>query len=805
MKYEFDEFQFDPENARLSRRGIVLHAEPKAMRVLEVLLDNNGSLVERDALLNQVWGRVIVTPGTLTRLVADLRRLLGDDSVKPRFIETIHTKGYRWVAAVAGARDTVSRSAPPERSIELIGRDEELTKLQVLAATSRLLTLAGPGGTGKTQLALELARRRESQRTNSVVWIDLTAASDARALPGLVTAALGVQLPDGVDFAPGVARAIGNREVLLLLDNCEHLVSSVAAIAQAILARCPGVSIVCTSQATLNVPEESVSWVLPLKLPEANWEAAEDPLSILLESGAVRLLRDRAHAVTRNFELTRENAPSVVEICRRLDGLPLALELAAARLAILTPRQLVVALEDRFTLLSRQAAGANLRHGSLRHAIEWSYELLEERERDLLDSFGAFVGTWSLDAALAVAGGQSVAGATLNGLQSLVQKSLVIVERAPGGLRYRMLDSVRAFACARLDTLGRADKVRRLHARYFAGLAGSAGEKLLEDDQVIWMDHLDAEWANLRAAWEWLLDKPEHRAKAVELLAGLRWHFWIRGRYTEALQWYREGEALIEECSPAERTRLCNGYAIALLHATRLESSMQLARRAASCAEVSGLVWEHAFALGVQTWLAIVNGHAAEAEVSAARAAQLCKDLNQPWIEGFNRLSSAFSHVYGQFHEKALQAISEAAEMFDRAHDCHMRMFATIQMALQQFLTGDLGGARRNMLKGLDIARRIANPRGLTGVCETTAYIAAQDGNAELAARLLGAAETGRVMTGAPQFPNWVKPHDVAWGEICASIGATSADELFAAGKLAGPRESAQLAAVYLQSEASGR
>ncbi len=232
----------------------------------------------------------------------------------------------------------------------------------------------------------------------------------------------------------------------------------------------------------------------------------------------MRLLRDRAHAVTPHFELTRENASFVVEICRRLDGLPLALELAATRLAILTPRQLVAALEDRFTLLSRQAAGANLRHGSLRHAIEWSYELLEERERDLLDSFGVFVGTWSLDAALAVAGGQSMAGATLNGLQSLVQKSLVIVERAPGGLRYRMLDSVRAFACARLDAIGRADQVRLLHAHYFARLAGAAGEKLLEDDQVIWMDHLDAEWSNLRAAWEWLLDKPAHRAEAVELL-----------------------------------------------------------------------------------------------------------------------------------------------------------------------------------------------------------------------------------------------------------------------------------------------
>ena len=198
--YEFDEFQFEPRNARLSRRGVLLHTEPKAMQVLEVLLDGHGSLVDRDTLLNLVWGRVIVTPGTLTRLIAELRRVLGDDPLKPRFIETIHTKGYRWIAAVASAKRTMRRSGPPERSIELIGRDEDLTQLQVIAATSRLLTLAGPGGTGKTQLALELARRRESQQPNSVVWIDLTAASDERALPGLITTALDVQLPDGVGF-----------------------------------------------------------------------------------------------------------------------------------------------------------------------------------------------------------------------------------------------------------------------------------------------------------------------------------------------------------------------------------------------------------------------------------------------------------------------------------------------------------------------------------------------------------------------------------------------------------------------------
>jgi len=799
--YEFDEFRFEPRDVRLVRRGVVLHAEPKAMKVLEVLLQSSGSLVERDTLLEQVWGRVIVTPGSLTRLIAELRRLLGDDPLKPRFIETVHTKGYRWIAPVAQVGElTLRRSAPPERSIELIGRDEDLTQLELIAATSRLVTLAGPGGTGKTQLALELARRRESQQPNSVYWIDLTAAGDERALPGLITAALDLQLPDSADLAGGLAQALGKRQLLLLLDNCEHLAVSLAALARTVLSRCSNVSIICTSQARLDVPEETVFWVSPLRLPGSGWETSVDPLRTLLESPAIRLLRERAHSITPYFELTRDNASFVVEICRRLDGLPLALELAAARLATLSPQQLIGALGDRFGLLARQA-GATQRHGSLREAIEWSYELLEPAERELLDHFGVFFGTWSLDAALAVAGGQAKAGATLNGLQSLVQKSLVIVERGPGGLRYRLLESVRAFACARLDAMDRTDQARLLHARYFARLAATAGEKLLEDDQVVWMDHLDLEWPNLRAAWEWLLTRPVHRAHAVELMVGLRWHFWIRGKYTEAMQWYSEAEALIEECGASDQARLFNGHAIALLHARRLEDALLHAGRAAACAELSDLAWEHAYALGVQAWLAIALGRPQDAKTSSEKAAELSRQLHQPWIEGFTRLGLAFSPVYAQDHAQAVTAMREVASIFDRAPDRHMRMFATVQLALQQFLTGDSIAARGNTLRGLCFARQIANPRGLTGICETSAYIAAQEGHAPLAARLLGAAEAGRQMSGAPQFPYWMKLHDTAWEEICARIGQTAANDIFAAGELAGPRACAPQAAAFLQSE----
>jgi tetratricopeptide (TPR) repeat protein len=415
--------------------------------------------------------------------------------------------------------------------------------------------------------------------------------------------------------------------------------------------------------------------------------------------------------------------------------------------------------------------------------------------------FGVFFGTWSLDAALAVAGGQAKAGATLNGLQSLVQKSLVIVERGPGGLRYRLLESVRAFACARLEAMDRTDQARLLHARYFARLAATAGEKLLEDDQVVWMDHLDLEWPNLRAAWEWLLTRPVHRAHAVELMVGLRWHFWIRGKYTEAMQWYSEAEALIEECGASDQARLFNGHAITLLHARRLEDALLHARRAAACAESSDLAWEHAYALGVQAWLAVALGRPQDAKSELRKGRGTQPTVASTLDRRLHATGARFQSVYAQDHAQAVTDMREVASIFDSAADRHMRMFATVQLALQQFLTGDSIAARGNTLRGLSFARQIANPRGLTGICETSAYIAAQEGHAPLAARLLGAAEAGRQMSGAPQFPYWMKLHDTAWEEICARIGQTAANDIFAAGELAGPRACAPQAAAFLQSE----
>ena len=231
-----------------------------------------------------------------------------------------------------------------------------------------------------------------------------------------------------------------------------------------------------------------------------------------------------------------------------------------------------------------------------------------------------------------MAGGAAKAGATLNGLQSLVQKSLVMVECAPEGLRYRLLDSVRLFACARLSAMGQEDRVRQLHAVYFSYLAARAANNFLGEKQVAWMDHIDLEWSNVRAAWEWLLPRTNYQALAIDLLTGLHWHFWIRGKYSEALQWYCEAQDILQGCAAADQARLFNGYATTLLHAAQINKGIDCVRRATVGAQEAGLQWELAFALSLSAWLAVIAGRSAEGRRFTAEAMTVCAPLNQPVI-----------------------------------------------------------------------------------------------------------------------------------------------------------------------------
>jgi predicted ATPase/DNA-binding SARP family transcriptional activator len=387
----------------------------------------------------------------------------------------------------------------------LLGRQRELEQAAALLSRTRLLTLTGAGGSGKTRLALELARRDGRE----VTWVELAPVSDPGLVPQQILSALELPEPPARDVLTVVVDALRERTLLLVLDNCEHLVDACAAVAEAILRQCPSVSILTTTREALGITGEQ-TWLVP-------------PLD---QRDAVELFAERARAVLPAFSIEPHNADDVRRICRRLDGIPLAIELAAARAKVLPIAQIAQRLDNAFSLL---AAGSRTipRHRTIRATIEWSYRLISPEEQIVFRRLAVFAGTFSIDAAEAVCGGD-----VLGVLSALVDKSLVLCDRSAGSARYRLLETVRQFALEKLGEAGERELVRDRHARFFLALAEAAEPRVFagaSDPPTLL--RLDEEIANLRAA----IDAEELPAELeLRFAYALDWYWFARAHFHEA-------------------------------------------------------------------------------------------------------------------------------------------------------------------------------------------------------------------------------------------------------------------------------
>ncbi|HYR29375.1 MAG TPA: NB-ARC domain-containing protein, partial [Thermoanaerobaculia bacterium] len=390
----------------------------------------------------------------------------------------------------------------------LLGRERELAETERLLAGTRLLTLTGAGGSGKTRLALELARRA-TQRFDDAVWIDLAPIDDADLIPEQLLGALGLrEVPDAEDVEVIVA-ALEPRHALLVFDNCEHVVDASAALAETILRRCPAVSILATTREALGITGEQ-TWLVP-------------PLA---EQDAMQLFAERARSVSPSFALTNENTPAVSNICQRLDGIPLAIELAAARVKVLPVEQIAARLADAFRLLS-SGSRTLPRHRTIRETIDWSFRLLSEDEQILLRRLAVFSGSFSLAAAEAICDDVDV----LSGVAALVDKSLLMV--ADDG--YRLLETVRQFAAEKLQQARETGTFRERHARYFSQLVESAEPRLFAGAvDLPTMAAIDREIGNIRAVFEWAEEEPSRAELELRLIYALHWYWFARGHFHEA-------------------------------------------------------------------------------------------------------------------------------------------------------------------------------------------------------------------------------------------------------------------------------
>jgi predicted ATPase/DNA-binding XRE family transcriptional regulator len=429
------------------------------------------------------------------------------------------------------------RTNLPRHLTSFIGRVQETAAIRSELSRTRLLTLTGPGGIGKTRLALQVAEEKLHAFHDGVWFVDLTSVSDPGLVPLTVSVQINLRVESETNAEATLLGALANRQLLLVIDNCEHLIIACRQLAEALLRTCPNVYVLATSREPLNVEGEIVWRVPSLSVPSR----ALAPLSLedLAETDAVRLLIERARAVCPSFVISEEVAPAIAELCWGLDGIPLALELAAPWMSIVSIRQFADRLTDSLRLLTTGSHSMPRRHQTLRATIDWSYRLLSDAEREFFDRLSVFAGGWTLEAVEEVATGGSVdRSASLDVLRSLVEKSLVLVEPQSGGsMRYRLLETLRQYGRARLEAKGTADTIRLRHASYFVAFAEQAQVHMYAGpEHGAWLDRLWDDQDNLRAALRWCIDNAQ-----VELglrLAGAVWRFWIlRGSLTEGRDW----------------------------------------------------------------------------------------------------------------------------------------------------------------------------------------------------------------------------------------------------------------------------
>jgi predicted ATPase len=435
----------------------------------------------------------------------------------------------------------------PVQLTSFVGRARELAELQPLLLANRLLTLTGPGGTGKTRLALRLAADVVESFIGGVWLVELAPLADPSLVPHTVAATLGVREQPGRSILDVLVEYLRPKTLLLLLDNCEHLIATCAQLAETLLRTAPTVHILASSREAFGIAGETAYRVLSLPMPDPVQPGRPHDLDALAQNDCVRLFVERATATSPHFRLTTKNAPAIAQIGRRLDVIPLAIELAAARTRVFPPSQIVARLDDRFRLLTGGSRTALPRHQTLLALIDWSHELLSEAERVLLRRLSVFAGGWSLEAAQAVGGdGLGEAGEeVLETLAHLADKSLVDVEEAMEAAegRYHLLETIRQYARDKLLASGEAERVHDRHLESFVQFAEEAEPHLRGAEQLAWLGRVEREHDNLRAALAWALDsgKTEHALR----LAGALYYFWeLRGYWSEGQKWVDDALAL---------------------------------------------------------------------------------------------------------------------------------------------------------------------------------------------------------------------------------------------------------------------
>ena len=510
--YELGEWQVDLARRELRARGAAVPIGNRAFEIIEVLVQSAGEIVTKNDLMGRVWPGALVEDNTLQFHISAIRKALGADR---GMLKTASGRGYRMLGGWTPRPESTSSADPidlepaaspaepfqtnlPAAASDLIGRTIAVQHLRDLLSANRVVTLTGPGGIGKTRLALDVARGLFPSFQGDVRLVELVSLSDPGLVPSAVAGGLGLKL-GGEISAELVARAIGAQKLLLVLDNCEHVIDAAAKLAETIVHLCSRTTILATSREILKIEGEYVYRVPPLDVPLQH----EEPGNMLGHS-AVQLFIATTRALQSDFSPDGENLPAIAAICRRLDGIPLAIDLAATRVATLGLQQVAAGLDDRFGMLTGGHRTALPRHQTLRATLDWSYELLPDPERLVMRRLAVFVGDFTTEAAgLITAGGEITASEAVYSLANLVTKSLVTLEAGSAMAHHRLHEITRAYAFEKLAESGEFEQMARRHANYYRDIFDRAEIELDTLSTAAWLVHYGRQIGQVRAALDW--------------------------------------------------------------------------------------------------------------------------------------------------------------------------------------------------------------------------------------------------------------------------------------------------------------
>ncbi|MFI6956495.1 protein kinase [Nocardia sp. NPDC050408] len=671
----------------------------------------------------------------------------------------------------------------PHDLTSFVGRRTELAEAKRLLANSRLVTLTGIGGVGKTRLAMRAAAGAQRNCPDGAWLIKLWQLHDGALLPGLIATSIGVS-PQGKPALEVLIEYLASRQLLLVLDNCEQIVDAAATVAEALLQACPKLRILATSREALNIGGEAVLQVQPLTVPDQDQQPT---LRSAPRYEAITLFVERATTAVPDFALTEDNIAAATAICRHLDGLPLAIELAAARLRTLSPEQILSRLTDRYALLTHGSRNAPSRQQTLRWCIDWSYSLCTPPEQQVWAQVSVFAGSIEFDAAEAVCRGDRAAGDLLDALTGLVDKSILIREESDGVVWFRLLDTVRDYGREKLEQAGRYRETRRRHRDWYRNLANCAEADWMSPRQLYWIARLDREQPNLREALNFCLADTEADSDTALSFAAALQPFWLsHGQTGEARHWLDRALADSSAADTAVRAK-------ALWHAgvvADLQNDFQAASALVTQLQTLATTTEQPI---VHSLADLAQGIQRLFDGDLTHAGPFLEDA----FESFTAQGSSYGQVwalFGLFWTYELQDDSATANSYqekllvltESCGDSVHRSYALWLTAVSSWRRGDHDRALRLLRQGFLLIRQLKHSLVAAMALETLAWIEGARGNARRAAVLLGSAQALSQSTGTSTvpFPNLAVHHEDCERAACHALGRQSFEKAHREGAL---------------------